>query len=260
METKCCSKCNETKELEKFINKKNFCKDCKNLRVRQMRLEKKILKIQEIEKDIGNGNKKCYVCDNIFNKSYFKHNKCLDCKRKQNNEYNQLEFVKERKRIKRQTDFNYKFKHLQSSRIRNALIYKSKKTIEYLGCNAEQYFKWLNYSFADGLNLENHGVKWHIDHVIPLSTFNLENEAEQLLAFNWRNTMPLSCSENLSKNNKIINLQIEQHYKKLVEYHIENKLDLPQEYIDLFAKHLVDGDLLKSSLPLTFRNICEEHD
>jgi hypothetical protein len=47
--------------------------------------------------------------------------------------------------------------------------------------------------------------------------------------------MPLSAKENLSKNNKIIKSQIEQHYKNLVEYHKENKLDLPQVYIDLFA-------------------------
>jgi hypothetical protein len=47
--------------------------------------------------------------------------------------------------------------------------------------------------------------------------------------------MPLSVKENLSKNNKIIKSQVEQHYKKLVEYHIENKLDLPQVFIDLFA-------------------------
>jgi len=72
-----------------------------------------------------------------------------------------------------------------------------------------------------------------------------ENEEQQLIAFNWRNTMPLSCQENLKKNNKIIKLQIEQHYKKLVEYHLENKLDLPQVYIDLFAKHLVAGSPLE---------------
>jgi hypothetical protein len=51
--------------------------------------------------------------------------------------------------------------------------------------------------------LENHGKEWHIDHVIPISKFDLNNQEEQILAFNWRNTMPLSCKENLSKNNKI---------------------------------------------------------
>ena len=52
--------------------------------------------------------------------------------------------------------------------------------------------------------------------------------------------------ENLSKNNKIIKSQIEQHYKKLTEYHIENKIEMPQLFIDLFAKHLVDGNSLKT--------------
>ena len=70
--------------------------------------------------------------------------------------------------------------------------------------------------------------------------------------------MPLSRVENMSKNNKIITEQIELHYKKLIDYHIENKLELPQVFIDLFAKHLDDGKLLKSSLPLTLGNVCEE--
>ena len=70
--------------------------------------------------------------------------------------------------------------------------------------------------------------------------------------------MPLSSKENLSKNNKIIIEQVKQHLEKLKEYHIENKLDLPQVFINLFAKHLVDGNILKLSLPLTNGNINEE--
>jgi hypothetical protein len=73
----------------------------------------------------------------------------------------------------------------------------------------------------------------------------LENIEEQMVAFNWRNTMPLSAKENLSKNNKILTSQIEQHLEKLKNYHLENKLDLPQVYIDLFAKHLVAGSPLE---------------
>jgi len=70
--------------------------------------------------------------------------------------------------------------------------------------------------------------------------------------------MPLSPKENLSKNRKIIKSQIEEHYKILEKYHVENKLDLPQVFIDLFAKHLDDWKPLKLSLPLTSGNFCEE--
>ena len=40
-------------------------------------------------------------------------------------------------------------------------------------------------------------------------------------------------------------MQVEQHYKKLLEYHTKNNLDLPQVYIDLFAKYLVAGSPLE---------------
>ena len=81
---------------------------------------------------------------------------------------------------------------------------KDKHTVEYLGCTIPEYLNWL-LKYDTNYTLENRGYEWHIDHVIPLSRFNLENEEQQLIAFNWRNTMPLSCSENLSKNNKIMN-------------------------------------------------------
>ena len=48
------------------------------------------------------------------------------------------------------------------------------------------------------------------------------------------------------------------NYNKLIEYHKENELDLPQVYIELFAKHLDDGKPLKPSLPLTYGNISED--
>ena len=84
---------------------------------------------------------------------------------------------------------------------------------------------------------ENYGREWHIDHVIPLSKFDLNDEEQQLVAFNWRNTMPLSVKENLSKNNKILQSQIQQHVSNLLEYHKKNNIEMPQKFIDLFATH-----------------------
>ena len=87
----------------------------------------------------------------------------------------------------------------------------------------------------ENYNIENRGKDWHIDHVIPLSNFNLDDNEQQLIAFNWRNTMPLSAKENLSKNNKILKPQIEQHLKKLLDYHKEKNIEMPHKYIYLFA-------------------------
>jgi len=261
---KICSTCNENKQIENFYKKDScVCRDCNNLRRREKYKNdeehrkklinvasefkhKKVLenqqKRQEEQLKIGIDNKECEYCHEIKNKVRFRHNrlKCKDCERDHPIE---------------------KFKRVIRSRIHSCLKSKNnsknKHSVEYLGCSSSEYSKWL-FNYNPDYNLENHGKVWHIDHVIPLSTFDLESEPQQLIAFNWRNTMPLSVKDNLAKNRKIIKEQVEQHYKTLEKYHLENNLDLPQVFIDLFAKHLDDGKFLKPSLPLTFGNIREE--
>jgi hypothetical protein len=228
-----CNVCNITKLESLFVKNRNICVDCNNLKRRtkyQIDEEHRIKMIQNstefkqkkiIERnlkkieELGIDNKRCSCCNSIKHTTLFRHNrlKCKDCERDEPVE---------------------KFKRVVRSRIISALNNKNKHTIEYLGCNIPDYLNWLLKN-DNNYTLENRGTEWHIDHVIPLSHFNLENEEQQLIAFNWRNTMPLSAKENLKKNNKIIQSQIEQHYKNLVKYHKENNLDLPQEYINLFA-------------------------
>jgi len=250
-----CNNCKMVKELPYFDRSRKICRVCINEKRREKystdeEHRKKLIKQasdfkhnkvverqMKKEQELGKDNKKCNYCDEIKHTTKFRFNrlKCRDCER---------------------DDPVDKFKRVVRSRIHLSLK-KDKNTIEYLGCNTTTYLKWI-LSNNNGYTLENRGKEWHIDHVIPLSKFNLEDEYEQSLAFNWRNTMPLSAKENLSKNNKIIPSQIEQHYKKLVEYHKENNIELPQIFIDLFAKHLVDGNPLKPSLPLTSGNNCED--
>jgi uncharacterized protein (DUF3820 family) len=117
---------------------------------------------------------------------------------------------------------------------------KNKHAHEYLGCTPAEYLKWILFNTTD-FTLENYGKVWHVDHIIPLSKFDFTNEQDKLVAFNWRNTMPLLAKENLSKNNKIVKSQIEQHLIILNKYHIENSIELPQIYLNLFAKHLAAG-------------------
>jgi uncharacterized protein (DUF983 family) len=228
-----CVICSKSKLLSLFIKNRNICKECNNNKrkekyktdeehrikiIEQVTTFKhnKVIEKQKLkEAEIGIGNIKCNYCNEIKLNERFRQNrlKCKDCEREE--------------------PISKIIRNVRS-RIFSAIKNKSKHTISYLGCNCSDYLKWLlknNNSYT----FENYGKEWHIDHVIPISKFDITNEEQQLFAFNWRNTMPLSVEENLKKNNKIIKSQIEQHYKNLLEYHIENKLDLPQVFIDLFA-------------------------
>jgi hypothetical protein len=245
---KMCVECKVIKIATLFIRQDwNICKDCNNVRRRkeyqeneEVRMKKrgeginykkkkkairdeiKKSNIEKLEEEIGEDNTICKYCKVVKTKTRFRHNrlKCKDCER---------------------DDPFEKFKRYARTRIYNCLKRnKNKHAHEYLGCKPVEYLKWICFNTSD-FTLENYGQVWHIDHVIPLSKFNFENEQDRLVAFNWRNTMPLLAKENLSKNNKIVKPQIEQHLKTLQTYHVENNIELPQVYIDLFAKHLEAG-------------------
>jgi len=51
------------------------------------------------------------------------------------------------------------------------------------------------------MNLDNQG-KWHIDHIIPLSSAKTEGEFYELC--HYTNLQPLWAENNIKKSNKII--------------------------------------------------------
>jgi hypothetical protein len=248
--TKECNTCHETKLESSFVKNRNMCSEC-NCKRRRIKYENdeehrliliqrasafKHNKVVERQKakleEIGEGNKKCSNCSEIKPECNFRYNrlKCRTCER---------------------DDPIEKFKRIVRGRIHSALYRgkgKSKNTIKYLGACSKDYLEWILHNDKN-YTLENRGKVWHIDHVIPVSLFDLDDEEQQTIAFNWRNTMPLDAKENLQKHNRISKLQIEQHYKHLSDYHKEKNIEFPQVFIDLFAKHLVAGTPLEPSLP-----------
>jgi hypothetical protein len=79
------------------------------------------------------------------------------------------------------------------------------RTMELLGCTAQQAREHLESKFLPGMNWGNHGIgqgKWHIDHIIPCAAFDLTKEEEQARCFHWSNLQPLWAPHNLSKGAK----------------------------------------------------------
>ncbi len=85
-----------------------------------------------------------------------------------------------------------------SSLVRNAKFRKSKKSLEYIGCSSEDFIKYIESLFLEGMTWENKR-DWHIDHIIPCCSFDLSNEEEALTCFHYSNMRPLWAKDNFAK-------------------------------------------------------------
>ena len=58
---------------------------------------------------------------------------------------------------------------------------------------------WIEFQLPAGYSIEDLGKNLHIDHVIPLSAFDLTDERQLQKAMSWVNLQPLESSKNISK-------------------------------------------------------------
>jgi len=78
---------------------------------------------------------------------------------------------------------------------------RSNKMDRYLGCTSEELVAHLERQFTGNMSWETKG-EWHVDHIRPCASFDLTNENEIMVCFNWRNLQPMDSRENLSKQDK----------------------------------------------------------
>jgi len=224
MEKKC-SKCETSKPLEQFPNdpkcsggKRGTCKGC--------RLNKWVPKENELLTCSSCGEEKLYNLFSLHGKQ--KPNECKVCKnsrefnkrnsdrdaynKKQREDWaknNEKRNMARRKNLQRRRDEDsqYRMKMALHVRLYDAVKHqkgvKSSKTLELLGCTVEQLQTFLEAEFIEGMSWENYG-DWHIDHILPCASFNLEDPEEQKKCFHWTNLQPLWAIDNLRKGAKII--------------------------------------------------------
>ena len=129
-----------------------------------------------------------------YNKNYYETNK--------ENLINKMsQYTSNRKK----TDILFKLFHVVRSRVYKIIkiknINKQNKTFDIVGCSPIQLKEHLEKQFNDGMSWDNYG-KWHIDHIIPLSSANNEDEVYKLC--HHTNLQPLWAEDNLKKSNKIL--------------------------------------------------------
>ena len=194
MEKKICSKCNILKILPEFY-KDSYSKDG----------------LSSI----------CRECKKIINCNYRKSN--VDTYKKQQKKYRESNSEKEKLRVKiwylknkkhrskyttqyekirKETDPKFKILRNSRARLYNFLfkkhLTKPKKTIQLIGCEMDVLKNHLESLFIENMSWDNYGKNgWHIDHIIPLSSANSEEEIIKLC--HYTNLQPLWGEDNLKK-------------------------------------------------------------
>lgn len=114
-------------------------------------------------------------------------------------------------------------------------IKKTRHTGDYLGADMETIVKWFEFNFTSEMSWDNYGSYWQIDHVIPISLFDLTSDSEMSIAFCWMNLMPLEKMTNNKKSNKICSFRV---------FHQERQLRLfTKQYVHL--QHDINSYLVK---------------
>lgn len=116
-------------------------------------------------------------------------------------------YMKEYTKNRKENDVQFKLGRNLRKRIANTLrrnSIKSKLTLVF-GCTLSELKKHLESQFKNGMTWRNWGREgWHIDHIKPISSFNLEDKEEFLKAVHYTNLQPLWAFENMSKHAKIL--------------------------------------------------------
>lgn len=113
-------------------------------------------------------------------------------------------------RKKRRTDPMFRMAGYFRSRLGSMLKGEERhlSTLKMLGCSLEFLKRHLESKFDHKMNWKNYGSYWHVDHIVPLSAFDLSDPRQVALAMNWQNLQPLEAIANKSKNGKVTHPQL----------------------------------------------------
>jgi len=88
--------------------------------------------------------------------------------------------------------------------LRKHLATKEESSLVYVGCSIKQLKEYLENKFEEGMTWDNWSINgWHVDHIVPCSSFDLTKEKEQKKCFHYTNLQPLWAKDNRAKHNKL---------------------------------------------------------
>lgn len=115
---------------------------------------------------------------------------------------------------------------------------------EYLGEDIEVGFvrEWIENRFIGAMSWDNYGEVWEIDHVVPFRVFDIFNQEDLYLCWNYRNLMPLFSHDNLKKQGNVFfsfELLHEYRYKDEIYQKLYGKIKPEVEWMSKYINNYI---------------------
>jgi hypothetical protein len=196
--TKICNKCSNELSLDNYSkNKRNkdgkdyTCKDCTKIRNSQNK-EKNAESVKKWREKNPDYMKKYGQSDKSkeYHKQYYKENSQV---------YKDRKKEWRAKNPEKEKEARTKYREENKEKM-NEYHRKWKENKRYIGCAMEELKEYLSTKLTNEMTWENYGSVWHIDHIIPCSSWDFSSEFESSCCWNFRNLQPMLASENQSKH------------------------------------------------------------
>lgn len=160
----------------------------------------------------------CVVCKADYNNNYVKehevHVKAYQLNHRGLHKQEARKYHNEYTKNRRKRDINFRLAINLRRRLAHALNGETKggSSVKDLGClvgflkvylesQFEPWMTWKNWKLRP---TKEHPKVWHVDHIKPLSCFNLGDRKQFLDASHYTNLRPLEAAKNIRKGNKLI--------------------------------------------------------
>ena len=222
---KICSKCGESRPMSEFYHDKNkkdghqpWCKICAaeyERKYYEANREKKIEyscewykanreKKAEYDREYRKANReKLSAHCREYCEAHREEKAEYDCKYREANREKIAEYKREYDRKRRAEDIQFRLAGNLRARLNNVMKGKAKNgsAVRDLGCSLGDLKQHLESQFAEGMTWDNYG-DWHVDHILPLSAFDLTDRKQLLEACHYTNLQPLWAEDNIRKSGK----------------------------------------------------------
>ena len=92
--------------------------------------------------------------------------------------------------------------------IKTTRVGGSARASELLGCSTKEFNNHLESKFTKGMTWGNYGTHWHVDHILPCSSFDHEDPEQVKRCWHWSNMQPLEAKANMAKSDTITDGQM----------------------------------------------------